>query len=126
MRAVKHCKPVHLLWRTIVTFEQFTKRFNEMFPDRRLWDETKELGLDRIQAIDGDSKAEIYEKLAFSVTMSICTQLIEVGEEITDDLTDALMDIKEQVNSKPMRESFTIQVNRKLFVTPAENLERQQ
>lgn len=109
-----------------MTFEQFTKRFNEMFPDRRLWDETKELGLDRIQAIDGDSKGEIYEKLAFSVTMSICTQLIDFGEEITDDLTDALMDIKEQVNSKPMRESFTIQVNRKLFVTPAEKLERQQ
>lgn len=101
-----------------MTFEQLTRRFNEMFPDRRLWEETKELGMDRIQAIDGDSNAEIYEKLTFSVTMSICTQLIDVGEEITDDLTDALMNIKEQVSSKPMRDSFEIKVNRKLFVAP--------
>lgn len=99
-----------------MTFEQFTKRFNEMFPDRSLWDETKELGFDQIQCIDGRSEDEIIEKMTFCFVMSICQKFRECGAEIVDDLTDALMVTREQILNGPVNKSYAISTSPDLFI----------
>lgn len=103
-----------------MNFDQLTKRYEKMFPDHSLAEDTRSLWFDTVHAIDGEDADEIFEKFTFAFVISVCQQVKEDGDELVDDLTDALLDVRRQIveiadeMQEKRQHSFTVKLN--LFV----------